>query len=48
MKNNAVSLFVSILLMFLITSMQAQETIPSTGGDISGIGGSISYTVGQV
>jgi len=38
-------------LLFLIsglTTLQAQETIPATGGNASGSGGSVSYSVGQV
>ena len=31
-----------------LTSLQAQETIPASGGNASGAGGSVSYTVGQV
>jgi hypothetical protein len=28
--------------------VQAQEAIPATGGNVSGSGGSLSYTIGQV
>lgn len=41
----------SILLFFglgLITCVQAQEAIPSAGGNASGSGGTVSYTIGQV
>jgi type IX secretion system substrate protein len=39
----------SILLLFgLISSSIAQQTIPTSGGDVTGSGGSISYSVGQV
>ncbi len=31
-----------------ITSLQAQQTIPASGGDATGSGGSVSYSVGQV
>lgn len=31
-----------------LTSLQAQEVIPTVGGDATGSGGSASYTVGQV
>jgi len=31
-----------------LTGLQAQETIPATGGNASGSGGTASYTVGQV
>jgi hypothetical protein len=30
------------------TTMQAQNTIPASGGNISGGGGTVSYSVGQV
>lgn len=36
------------LLVTGITGLQAQETIPATGGDAFGNGGSASYTVGQL
>ena len=41
----------SILLALLLStalSIIAQETAPSTDGDISGSGGASSFTVGQV
>lgn len=31
-----------------LTGMQAQTTVPTSGGNASGIGGSASYSVGQV
>ena len=37
-----------VLLLLGIGSLHAQETVPATGGDASGTGGSSSYTVGQV
>ncbi len=39
---------VSIHILFAIGSLQAQEAISATGGDASGNGGTVSYTVGQV
>ncbi|MEN8230679.1 MAG: T9SS C-terminal target domain-containing protein, partial [Bacteroidota bacterium] len=39
---------ITILLGFGLTGLQAQEAIPATGGNASGSGGSVSYTVGQV
>jgi len=42
---------VKLLISFLFLgfgSLFAQETIPATGGDASGSGGSVSYTVGQI
>ena len=37
-----------ILLVAGITSLHAQEVIPVTGGNASGSGGSVSYSVGQI
>jgi hypothetical protein len=31
-----------------LTGLQAQEVIPAVGGNASGSGGSVSYSVGQV
>jgi len=31
-----------------LTIIQGQSTIPSTGGNATGSGGSVSYTVGQI
>jgi hypothetical protein len=36
------------LLGFCIAIVQGQQTIPATGGNASGSGGSVSYTVGQI
>jgi hypothetical protein len=33
---------------FCITIVQGQEVIPATGGNATGAGGSVSYTVGQI
>jgi hypothetical protein len=40
----------SILFLFGLSTaiMQGQQTIPATGGNASGSGGSVSYTVGQI
>jgi hypothetical protein len=42
--------FLNILFLGLvqIIGLQAQETIPAAGGNASGSGGSVSYTIGQV
>jgi hypothetical protein len=37
-----------IIFGFSITSIQAQQTTASAGGDASGIGGTFSYSIGQV
>ena len=42
--------FLSLLLLigFGITTLQAQSTIPATGGNGTGAGGTVSFSVGQV
>ena len=37
-----------IFLYYGFSNLQAQETIPTTGGEASGNNGSVCYTVGQV
>ena len=41
-------LLIAFCLIAPVTSIQAQKTIPATGGNASGAGGSASYSVGQV
>ena len=48
MKNKRLTLSVALLICLAITSLQAQETIPASGGNASGTGGSASYSVGQI
>jgi hypothetical protein len=38
----------TIVALIFSVGVQAQETLPVTGGDATGAGGSSSYTVGQV
>jgi hypothetical protein len=41
--------FCTVLLLFIgLTGLQAQNTISASGGNASGSGGSVSYTIGQV
>jgi hypothetical protein len=37
-----------ILCSFYIVSLQGQQTIPATGGNATGSGGTVTYTIGQV
>ena len=37
-----------LLLVFGITTAQAQQAITATGGNASGSGGTIAYSVGQI
>jgi hypothetical protein len=47
MRYGKISLFVVSVFAFGM-SMKAQEAIPASGGNASGAGGSVSYTIGQV
>lgn len=41
--------FSSVFLLFIgLTALKAQEAIPASGGNASGSGGTVSFTVGQV
>ena len=48
MKQQRKILSIFFLLGFCIAIVQGQQTIPATGGNASGSGGSVSYTVGQI
>lgn len=48
MRHKRLQLSAVLLLGLGLTGLQAQETIPATGGNASGSGGSVSYSVGQV
>ena len=48
MKQQRKILSIFFLLGFCIFTVQGQQTIPATGGNASGSGGSVSYTVGQI
>jgi len=48
MTHKKVILSVFLLLGLSLTGLHAQEAIPAAGGNDSGSGGSVTYTVGQV
>jgi len=48
MKQTAKKLLTVIILIFELSSLQAQETVSPAGGEVIGSGGSASYSVGQV
>jgi len=48
MKYKRLQLLALLLLFLGLTGLQAQDAIPATGGNASGSGGSVSYTVGQM
>jgi hypothetical protein len=41
-------LMIGVMLLYNLFQVDAQSTIPATGNDIAGSGGTVSYTVGQV
>ena len=48
MRHERLKLSAVLLLGLGLTGLQAQESVNATGGNASGSGGSISYSVGQV
>lgn len=48
MRYKQIKLGVILFLGIGLTELQAQEAVPSAGGNASGSGGIVSYTVGQV
>ena len=48
MKQKRKLLFILFLFCLYMGSLQGQETIPAIGGNATGTGGSVSYSVGQV
>ncbi len=48
MQNKIVKLSSVLLLGIVLTGVHAQEAVTTSGGNASGSGGSISYTVGQI
>lgn len=48
MGNSSKTVFIFFFCIFVFPLLNAQETLSSAGGNATGSGGSISYTVGQV
>lgn len=48
MRYREIKLIALLVLALGLTGLKAQETIPAAGGNASGSGGSVSYTVGQI
>ncbi len=48
MRNKRLQLSAILLFVIGLTGLQAQTSVNTTGGNASGIGGSVSYSVGQV
>ncbi len=45
---NRFSIILLFFLTFGLTVLQAQQTLPATGGKATGTGGTLTYTVGQI
>jgi len=48
MNKEVYKLLMVIVFYFVLNGLKSQDVIPSTGANISGSSGSISYTVGQI
>ena len=48
MKNKKTKLFTTLLLGLGFSGIHAQEAVPAAGGEASGTGGSVSYSIGQL
>jgi hypothetical protein len=48
MKNSKTKFIALLLFIFGLTGVQAQVALPASGGNASGSGGTVSYTIGQV
>ncbi|MBS3777171.1 MAG: T9SS type A sorting domain-containing protein [Bacteroidales bacterium] len=48
MRDQKIQFTFLLFLVFGVTGLRAQEAQPATGGEASGSGGSVSYSVGQV
>ena len=48
MKHKKINFIVVFLMLFSMLGLQAQETQDASGGEASGSGGTVSYSVGQI
>jgi hypothetical protein len=48
MRTSKPTLIIVFLLAFMLTELRSQKIVASSGDNVSGIGGTVSYTVGQV
>ena len=48
MKAFYLATMITVFLLLFVNGMQAQETVTTSGGNATGSGGTVSYTVGQV
>ena len=48
MKNNTLLVFLAFLLSFSLQAQTSHQVLSATGGDASGSGGTVAYSVGQI
>ena len=48
MKTNTLILFLAFLLSFSVNSQTVHQVLSASGGDATGSGGSVAYSVGQI
>jgi hypothetical protein len=48
MKNNTLSVFLAFSLSFSVQAQTSHQVLSATGGDASGSGGTVAYSVGQI
>ena len=48
MKNNTLLVFLAFLLSFSANAQTSHQVLSATGGDATGTGGSVAYSVGQI
>ena len=48
MKNNTLSVFLAFLLSFSLQAQTSHQVLSASGGDASGSGGTVAYSVGQI
>ena len=48
MKNNTLFVFLAFLFSFSVIGQTAHQVLSATGGDATGTGGSVAYSVGQI
>jgi len=48
MKNNTLLVFLAFSLSFSVQAQTSHQVLSATGGDASGSGGTVAYSVGQI
>ena len=48
MKTNTLIVFLAFLLSFSVNAQTSHQVLSASGGDATGSGGSVAYSVGQI